>query len=89
MRNSVSQIAENDDLTHNNKPHTQLIAEAKLGPGASAAAPLTRRELLKIQQSAKEAIEAMNCRHKSFIDEVANPLRIVALVDMALQQVQE
>lgn len=89
MGNSRTWSEDQEDNLANVHSSTKLVADAKLGPKALSAPPLTKNDLLDIQRSAKEAITAMNCKHKPFIDQVANPLRIVALVDMALKQVKE
>jgi hypothetical protein len=44
---------------------------------------LSDDELVSIRRSAEDAVRAMNHRYAPFIDTMANPLRVIALVDMA------
>ena len=46
---------------------------------------LSHRELTLLRRAAEDAIHAANPRYRPFIDAVANPLSILALVDMAMQ----
>jgi hypothetical protein len=50
--------------------------------------PLTRKELVALRRAAEDAIQAMNPRHGPFVDLVANPLKMLALVDMAMRSIE-
>ena len=47
---------------------------------------LTQEELIVIRRAAEDAIHAANKHYKPFIEVVAHPLNIIALVDMAVKQ---
>lgn len=49
----------------------------------SDASALSRRELVLLRRAAEDAIHAANPRYGPFIDAVANPLTMLALVSMA------
>lgn len=49
---------------------------------------LTQEELMVIRRAAEDAIHAANKHYKPFIDVVAHPLNIIALVDMAVKQAE-
>ncbi|MDQ8951963.1 hypothetical protein RFH42_03215 [Acinetobacter rudis] len=49
---------------------------------------LTQEELTVIRRAAEDAIHAANKHYKPFIDVVAHPLNIIALVDMAVKQTE-
>lgn len=46
---------------------------------------LSHRELVLLRRAAEDAIHAANPRYGPFIDAVANPLKLLALVDMAMR----
>lgn len=46
---------------------------------------LTHLELVLLRRAAEDAINAANPRYAPFIDAVANPLKMLALVDMAMR----
>lgn len=52
----------------------------------SGAGALSRRELTMLRRAAEDAIHAANPRYGPFIAVVANPLMMIALVDMAERQ---
>ncbi len=52
-------------------------------PQDSRSAALSARELVLLRRAAEDAIHAGNPRFAPFVEAVANPLKILALVDMA------
>lgn len=53
--------------------------------GLSSQFPVTHTELVKLRRAAEDAIHAANPRYAPFIDAVANPLRMLAVVDAAMR----
>ncbi len=50
---------------------------------------LSHRDLTLLRRAAEDAIHAANPRFRPFIDAVAHPLNIIALVDMAMQSLKQ
>lgn len=47
--------------------------------------PVTHSELVRLRRAAEDAIHAANPRYAPFIEAVANPLRMLAVVDAAMR----
>ena len=50
--------------------------------------PLTHKELVALRRAAEDAVQAMNPRYGPFVELVANPLKMLALVDMAMRSLE-
>jgi hypothetical protein len=50
---------------------------------------LSHRELVLLRRAAEDAIDAANPRYAPFIDAMANPLKVLVLVDMAMRSLDD
>jgi len=50
---------------------------------------LSHHELVMLRRAAEDAINAANPRYAPFIDAMAKPIKILALVDMAMRSLEQ